>query len=285
MHRISILFSIYIFIGLNGSSQINIFVDNTFQHEIVADSLSGRKAIINQKTFDTDATQLLLETNYDFKTTLEKNIIAYFYDSLNRMISKEFQTVERVPIELSQISYDKNNDTSVIKIYTPADDTVILSRIKYFYYNDQNRLEEVKIFDNHDNLLERQLFSYKRVSLNPASKIVKRYDSGSCKQKYIYAFSDTANLLKKTRIADRCNLLPYKKYTIIYDYNSNNKVVAKKIILKGKKVTWKRVYEYSNDIDLSTFYDVNDENKITAFYSRTYFWHKIARLNVKSYFE
>ena len=143
----------------------------------------------------------------------------------------------------------------------------------------------MKIFDNHDNLLERQLFSYKRVSLNPASKIVKRYDSGSCKQKYIYAFSDTANLLKKTRIADRCNLLPYKKYTIIYDYNSNNKVVAKKIILKGKKVTWKRVYEYSHDIDLSTFYDVNDENKITAFYSRTYFWHKIARLNVKSYFE
>jgi hypothetical protein len=284
MRVISFIFVFDALISLNVSSQISIFVDNTYQHEIVADSLSGRKAIINQKTFDTDATKLLFETNYDFKSTLEKNIIAYFYDSLNRMISKEIQTVDRVPIELSQISYGKNDDTSCIKIFTPVDDTVTVSKIKYFSYDDQKRLKEVNVFYGQEKLLERQVLFYKKDEVNPSSEKIYRYDQGSCRQKYVYTFSDTAGLLMKTRISDGCNVLPYKKYTLTYEYNPKNKITAEKLILNRKHIVRKRVYEYNNDIELSTFYDV-DNNKITAFYSRTYFWHKVSFLNVKSYFE
>jgi len=267
------------------SSQISIFVDNTYQHEILADSLSGKKTVVNQKTYSIKGTKLFFEINYDYETTLEKNIVAYFYDSLDRMISKEIQTVDRIPIELFQITYDENGDTSTIKVYTPVDDTVTVSKIKIFHYDEQQRLNKVKVFDNHEILLEEQVFSYKKDNLNPSSQTVHRYDFGSCKQKYSYSYTDTASLLKKIRISDRCNTSANKKYSIVYDFNPKNKIVAEKTMLKGGKVTGKRVYEYTNDIDLSTFYDVNDKNKITAFYSRTFFWHKVSYLNVKSYFE
>ena len=285
MRYIIVFLSLCILVSNRLSSQISIFVDNTYQHEILADSLSGKKTIVNQKTYNIKGTKLFFEINYDYETTLEKNITAYFYDSLDRMISKEIQTVDRIPIELFQIAYHENGDTSSIKIYTPVDDTVTVSKIKMFHYDEQQRLNKLEVFDNHEILLEEQVFSYKKENLNPSSKTIYRYDLGSCKQKYSYHFTDTASLLKKIRISDRCNTSAYKKYSIVYDFNPKNKIVAEKTMLKGGKVIGKRVYEYTNDIDLSTFYDVNDKNKITAFYSRTFFWHKVSYLNVKSYFE
>jgi len=285
MRLIIVSLSLGVLISNRLSSQISIFVDNTYRHEILDDSLSGKKTIVNQKTFNIKGTKLFFEINYDYETTLEKNIVAYFYDSLDRMTSKEIQTVDREPVELFQITYDENDDTSTIKVYIPFDDTVAVSRIKHFYYDEQKRLKEVLVFDNHENLLEKQVFSYKKENLNPSSRIVYRDDLGSCRQRYTYSYADTASLLKKVRISDRCNTSAHKNYSIVYDYNPKNKLVAEKTILKGGRIDKKRVYEYTNDIDLSTFYDVNDKNKIVAFYSRTFFWHRVSYLNVKSYFE
>ncbi|MBN2214136.1 MAG: hypothetical protein JW723_07820 [Bacteroidales bacterium] len=285
MRQISVLFIICLLNSSKLSSQISIFVDNTYQHEILSDSLSGKKTIVNQKTYNVKGTKLLFEINYDSETALEKNIIAYFYDSLDRMTFKEMQTINRKPIDLSQIVYNENGDTSVIKIYKPVGDTVAVSETKYFYYDDLKRLNEVRAFDNQEKPVERQVYSYKKKSLDPASKTVYRYDPGPCKQKHIYTFTDTASLLKKIRVSDGCNTASNKKYSVVYEYNQRNKIISEKTVLKGKNILRKRIYEYKNDTDLSTFYDVNNKNKITAFYSRTYFWHKVSYLNVKSYFE
>ena len=178
MRGISILFAIIMLMSQSLSSQISIFVDNTYQHEILADSLSGKKIIINQKTYNIKGEKLFFEINYDYETTLEKNIVAYFYDSLDRMISKEIQTVDRIPIELFQIAYHENGDTSSIKIYTPVEDSVTVSKIKMYHYDEQQRLNKVKVFDNHEILLEEQVFSYKKENLNPSSKTIYRYDLG-----------------------------------------------------------------------------------------------------------
>ncbi len=285
MYRNIAFLSFYLILSHSVSSQISIFVDNTYQHEILGDSLSGKKTIVNQKTYDLKGTKLYFEINYDYETTLEKNIVAYFYDSLDRMTSKEIQTVDRLPVKLFQIKYDKNGDTLTIKLYTPADDTVALSKIKNFHYDPQKRLKEVKVVDSQERLLERHVFSFSKESMTPTSKTVYRYDPGSCRQKYTYSYTDTAGLLKKIRISDKCSDAAYKKYSIVYEYNPKNKIAAEITKTKGGKVVRKRVYQYNNDIDLSTFYDVNDKNKIAAFYSRTFFWHKVSYLNVKSYFE
>src|SRR4030043_651304 len=161
MRGISIFLVISLLIGSKVSSQISIFVENTYQHEIHAGSLSGGKAIINQKTYDIKGLKLLFEKDFDYETAFQKNITAYFYDSLDRMISKEIWTVDRKPVQLYRISYTGDNDTSVIEMFIPKDDTIVIMGIKRYFYDDQNRLKVIKHFDTLDKLLESQVFNYK----------------------------------------------------------------------------------------------------------------------------
>ena len=266
-------------------SQVSIFVDNIYQHEIIADSLSGKKYIINQKTFDIKGKKLFLETNYDPVTHLEKNTVEYFYDSLDRLTSREIQSIAKKPIELFQIFYNQSNDTSLIKIYVGKDNTIVLSGKKEFYYDGMNRLITILQSDSNDKLDKKTAYTYKSINPKPFSKTVQSYSPKVCKQKFKYSYADSANYLKSTQVKDGCKNALYKKYRIEYDYNKMGQLISEKKILNDGKVIWSRIYQYSNDIDLSTFYDINENNKIVSFYSRTFFWHKISFLNLKSFFE
>lgn len=267
------------------SAQINIFVDNTYKHQIRGDSLTGEKTIVNQKTFDVKGTKLLFEINYDPVTTLETGIIAYFYDSIGRMISKEIQTVDRMPVKLYRITYNENNDTSEIAVFTPKEDTVALSGIRQYFYDDLNRLTNVKCVDPRGNLSGEKIIKYGKNKSYPASSKIISYVPAKCTQKNVYDFIDSTRLIRKIKITDGCNQTGFKKYGIKYDYNPKNKITSEIKLEKNGKVISKRIYTYTNDIDLSTFYDIDENNKITAFYSRTFFWHKVSYINVKSYFE
>lgn len=267
------------------SAQISIFVDNTYKHQIRGDSLTGEKTIVNQKTFDVKGTRLLFEINYDPVTTLETGIIAYFYDSLGRMISKEIQTVDRMPVKLYRIIYNEKSDTSEITVFTSKEDTVALSETRQYYYDDLKRLTNVKCIDPRGNLSGEKIIKYRKNNTYPASSKRISYIPGNCIQKYVYDFIDSTGMIKKVKITDGCNQKDLKKYSIKYDFNPKNKITSEIKLTKNGKVLSKRIYTYTNDVDLSTFYDVNENNKITAFYSRTFFWHKVSYINVKSYFE
>ncbi|MBN1950693.1 MAG: hypothetical protein JW801_05790 [Bacteroidales bacterium] len=134
--RKTFLLALLLLAACGMAAQDSIRAVNSFSNKLVNGSITGKKFLIDQKTYDLTGRLLLLIRYADTVAKIESYTRYFYADSSDRLLSEETFNLKREVSEVKRYHYNDAGQLMEIRIYAPGKDRMQNIQTEKFQYTD-----------------------------------------------------------------------------------------------------------------------------------------------------